>query len=101
MNGPEAGDSDSDGDGIFDRLDLDSDNDGITDNIEAQLTDDYIAPSGTGNPDTGGTFVDIDRDGLDDRYDQDTNILTTSIATSVGLTPVNTDAGAVGGPRRP
>ena len=49
---------DTDGDGVFDRLDLDSDNDGIADNIEAQTTAGYVAPSG----------VDADGDGLDDAY---------------------------------
>ncbi|MCI2399611.1 Hint domain-containing protein [Aliiroseovarius subalbicans] len=60
---------DSDGDGIFDHLDLDSDNDGITDNIEAQSTDGYVAPTG----------VDSDGDGLDDAYE------------TGGLTPVDSD----------
>jgi hypothetical protein len=35
---------DTDGDGVFNHLDLDSDNDGIPDNIEAQTTADYDAP---------------------------------------------------------
>jgi len=51
---------DTDSDGIPDYLDLDSDNDGIPDNIEAQLTNNYIAPSGS----------DTDNDGLDDAYDE-------------------------------
>lgn len=61
--------TDSDGDGIFDHLDLDSDNDGITDNVEAQSTDGYVAP----------TEIDSDGDGLDDAYE------------TGGLTPVDTD----------
>ena len=54
---------DSDGDGIYNSLDLDSDNDGIPDNVEAQKTNRYIAPSGQ----------DTDGDGLDDAYDPDNN----------------------------
>ncbi|MEL6374520.1 MAG: DUF4347 domain-containing protein, partial [Pseudomonadota bacterium] len=82
---------DTDGDGIADHLDIDSDNDGITDNIEAQATDAYVAPSGVGGtPD----FTDVDGDGLDDEYDQDTGVATTTAATSVGLTPVNSDGDA-------
>ncbi|WP_371171042.1 Hint domain-containing protein [Aliiroseovarius sp. 2305UL8-7] len=59
---------DTDGDGIYDHLDLDSDNDGITDNVEAQTSDGYIAPSG----------VDDNDDGVDDAY-------------AGGLTPADTD----------
>ncbi|WP_413614989.1 Ig-like domain-containing protein [Halomonas cupida] len=72
--------SDSDNDGIEDRLDIDSDNDGITDNVEAQTSNDYIAPSG----------IDEDGDGLDDAYDA--AIGDTSAAASRGLTPVDTDS---------
>ena len=36
--------ADSDGDGLFDSVDIDSDNDGITDNVEAQATAGYVAP---------------------------------------------------------
>ena len=78
---------DSDFDGIPDYLDLDSDNDGIADNIEAQATESYQAPSGFGDPANGGTFVDADRDGLDDNYDANTS----GAAGSNGLDPVNTD----------
>ena len=53
--------TDTDGDGIPDQLDIDSDNDGIPDNIEAQPTIGYIAPTG----------IDTDNDGLDDAYDTD------------------------------
>ena len=41
--------TDTDGDGIPNSLDLDSDNDGILDNIEAQNYSSYIAPSGVGS----------------------------------------------------
>ena len=78
---------DTDGDGIFDHLDLDSDNDGITDNVEGQSTKDYIAPSAS------GAFVDVDGDGLDDQYDTDTSSADrlTSLA-SVGIVPVDSDS---------
>jgi gliding motility-associated-like protein len=58
---------DSDGDGVFDQLDIDSDNDGITDAIEAQGTTfiDY-------------TSVDSNNDGLSDAYGN-------------GIFPVDTD----------
>ncbi|MEO1794328.1 MAG: hypothetical protein AAFU50_06960, partial [Pseudomonadota bacterium] len=89
---------DNDGDGLVDSLDIDSDDDGITDNIEAQSTDGYIAPSGVGDPANGGTFVDVDRDGLDDNYDTDSDTSddatpgeALSNAASVGLIPVNSD----------
>ncbi len=80
-------DLDTDTDGLVDRLDIDADNDGITDNIEAQTTASYIAPSGQ-----GGSMVDVDDDGLDDNYDDDKVIATTTATTSKGLTPVNTDS---------
>nr|WP_275066890.1 tandem-95 repeat protein [Achromobacter spanius] len=81
----ESGDTDADG--IVDRLDLDSDNDGITDNVEAQTTAGYLPPSGQ-----GASIVDVDQDGLDDRYDADTvSVNRTTAAASLGLTPVNTD----------
>ena len=83
-NGNTNGDYDDDG--YLNSLDLDSDKDGITDNVEAQTTAGYIAPSGQGT-----AMVDIDRDGLDDNYDADTT--NPNAAASVGLTPVNTDAG--------
>ncbi|HSG02090.1 MAG TPA: hypothetical protein VLA39_00025, partial [Marinobacterium sp.] len=75
-------DIDTDGDGLSDHLDIDKDNDGITDNIEAQTTLGYIAPS----------MEDIDRDGLDDRYDDNLS----GANNSVGLLEIDTDAdGAV------
>ena len=65
--------ADTDGDGVYDYLDLDSDNDGISDNIEAQTTSGYTPPSG----------VDSDGDGLDDAYGPG------------GLTPVDTDGDGI------
>ena len=53
--------SDFDGDGVINSLDIDADNDGIPDNVEAQTTLGYVSPSG----------VDTDNDGLDDAYDTD------------------------------
>ncbi len=72
--------ADTDGDGIPDYLDLDSDNDGIPDNVEAQSTGGYTAPSGD----------DVDHDGLDDAYDDDTS----QAEQSVGIVPENTDGDA-------
>ncbi len=69
---------DTDGDGVFDMNDIDSDDDGITDLIEAQGTA-FVAPLGT----------DSDKDGLDDQYDNNTS--STTIADSLGLTPIDTD----------
>ena len=80
-----AGESDSDGDNVPDRLDLDSDNDGIGDNVEAQATAGYLPPSGQSE-----AMVDVDRDGLDDRYDA--NVGDVLAAASKGLTPVDTDS---------
>ncbi len=68
------GTTDSDGDGISDSLDVDSDNDGIIDNIEAQTITAYIAPSGH----------DTDGNGLDDAYED-------TPGSCNGLTPINTD----------
>jgi len=74
---------DTDGDGVFDHLDIDSDNDGITDNVEAQTTAGYIAPSGIEDG-----ITDADGDGLDDNYDA---AQAAGGAGSLGLTPVDTD----------
>jgi len=71
-NDPSTNPTNSDGDAYPDYLDIDSDNDGIPDNVEAQTTDGYIPPSG----------VDANGNGLDDAYENGTNI---------GLVPVNTD----------
>ena len=82
---------DSDNDGLVDRLDIDSDNDGITDNVEAQSTANYIAPSGQ-----GADIIDVNRDGLDDRYDDTqagvgANTDGSYTHSGTGLAPVNTD----------
>ena len=69
---------DTDNDGIVNYLDIDSDNDGITDLIESQGNT-YIPPSGN----------DIDNDGLDDAYDNNTG--STDPTLSAGITAVNTD----------
>jgi len=85
---------DSGEDGILDKNDIDSDNDGITDNVEAQSTANYIAPSGQV---ADGTFVDANKDGLDDNYDSTQSSVTGTNAggtfthTGTGLIPVNTD----------
>jgi len=60
---------DTDGDGLYNHLDLDSDNDGIPDNIEAQTTTGYTAQ---------GVFTDANVDGVNDVY-------------AGGLSPENTD----------
>ncbi|WP_417872004.1 T9SS type A sorting domain-containing protein [Winogradskyella sp.] len=67
--------TDTDGDGIIDRLDIDADNDGILDNVEAQTTAGYIAP----NADSFATYTT--NNGVNSAY-------------LSGLTPVNTDNGA-------
>ncbi len=64
---------DTDGDGLFNAIDIDSDNDGIVDNIEGQASTGYIAPSGQ----------DSDNDGIDDAYDPDSN--------GTPVVPENTD----------
>ncbi|MCW2119579.1 PKD-like domain-containing protein [Flavobacterium sp. 7A] len=66
------GTMDSDGDGISNHLDIDADNDGIPDNLEAQTTTGYKAPS----------KIDLNKNGLDDAYEN---------GTVLGLTPTNTD----------
>ena len=63
---------DTDGDLIYDFIDIDSDNDGILDNFEAQYTATYIPPSG----------LDTDFDGLDNAYEGD------------GVVPFSTDGDA-------
>ncbi len=80
-----SGARDTDGDGVFDHLDIDSDNDGITDNVEAQATNAYVAPSGNdadgdgldavyeGAGDEGLTAVDTDSDGTADYLDEDSD----------------------------
>ena len=79
-NNPATNPNDSDGDGIWDYLDIDSDNDGILDNVEAQSSVDYVAPSG----------VDANGNGLDDAYEG---------SYGFGIVPINTDSdnGGFGG----
>jgi gliding motility-associated-like protein len=50
---------DSDGDGLPNYLDIDSDGDGILDHYEVQALGTYVKPS----------FLDVDKNGLDDAYD--------------------------------
>lgn len=73
-NDPTTNPTDTDGDGIPNYLDIDSDNDGIPDNVEAQLTSDYISPSG----------LDSNNNGLDNAYES-TN----------GLTPIDSDGDSI------
>ncbi len=74
--------TDSDGDGVANRIDLDSDNDGIPDNVEAQSSKAYIAPSG------GGTNMDdSNNNGLDDNYDP--------IANGVAIVLIDTDGDGI------
>ncbi|SFW69095.1 hypothetical protein SAMN05660313_03459, partial [Cellulophaga fucicola] len=68
------GTGDFDKDGIPNSLDIDSDNDGILDNVEAQLSVGYIKPSG----------IDSDGNGLDDAYE-------VTPGSCGGLIPVDTD----------
>lgn len=71
--------SDTDGDGVFDYLDIDSDNDGITDNVEAQPTNNYVFPLGTytnGLDDAyvgGLSLTNSDSDGINDVLDSDSD----------------------------
>ncbi|MFT5244097.1 MAG: gliding motility-associated-like protein [Psychroserpens sp.] len=67
---------DSDGDGVFDQLDIDSDNDGITDVIEAQGTT-FI----------GYTSVDSNNDGLSDAYGNGVIPTDTDLDTSIAGAP--------------
>ena len=74
-------DTDTDGDGVSDRLDVDSDNDGIPDVIEGTVDSDGDGipdfldqdSDNDGLPDAleAGTGVDTDGDGIDDLYDVD------------------------------
>ncbi|TQV80224.1 Ig-like domain-containing protein [Aliikangiella coralliicola] len=76
------GNQDSDGDGIIDSLDSDSDNDGLADMYEA----DRPMPSGN----------DVDRDGIDDRYDVDFTGGNDANADGVDDAFVNTDSDSDG-----
>lgn len=71
-NDPTTDPTNSDNDAYPDYLDIDSDDDGIPDNVEAQTTSGYIPPS----------LVDANNNGLDDAYEN---------GTDLGLIPVNTD----------
>ncbi len=70
--------TDTDNDGIPDYLDIDSDNDGILDNVEAQTTANFMAPYG----------VDVDGNGLDDRYE-------VTPGSCGGLIPVDTEGDTI------
>lgn len=72
-NDPATDPTDSDNDLYPDYLDIDSDNDGIPDNVESQTTSGYIPPS----------LIDTNGNGLDDAYEN---------GTDLGIVPVNTDA---------
>jgi hypothetical protein len=78
--------TDTDGDGIDDYLDIDSDNDGITDNVEAQKTNGSIQPSGIASGITDGN-----NDGLDDNYDPGA----LGVTGGIGLTPIDSDSDGV------
>ena len=85
-------DTDSDNDGLVDRLDLDSDNDGITDIIEAGGTDtdgdgqvDYATP---GDP---TTILDVDGDGFIDTIDTDDNTVSGIADGGTALPDEDTD----------
>ena len=82
---------DTDGDGVFNHLDLDSDNDGISDLSESTGgTGDATADAnsdGTVTSTEGGG--DADGDGLMDIFDA--NTASTTSNASLGNTPINTD----------
>ncbi|NNC78211.1 MAG: hypothetical protein HKN77_09635, partial [Woeseiaceae bacterium] len=65
---------DLDGDGLVNSRDIDADGDGIPDNIEAQPEGNFRAPLGT----------DTDGDGLDDRYDATNGGVAISITNTDG-----------------
>ncbi|MEN9314665.1 MAG: hypothetical protein RIS35_1058, partial [Pseudomonadota bacterium] len=74
---------DTDGDGVFDFVDLDSDNDGIPDTVEARLSKGYVANDGNVSNDAGS-----DGDGVIGLFDT-----VSGFGGSFGL-PVNTDGDA-------
>ncbi len=84
--------TDSDNDGLVDRLDLDSDNDGITDIVEAGGTDanadgqvDYAT---AGDP---MTMADVDQDGFIDTIDTDDNFIVGVADGGTALPDTDTD----------
>ena len=79
--------NDPDNDGIINSLDTDSDNGGVSDNEEAQYGQEYVAPL----QDDEGNPLDIDGDGLNDAYDDNTN----GAEGSVGLEPVDLDGDGI------
>lgn len=102
--------TDQDGDGIPNDLDLDSDNDGIPDNVEAQTTSGYDAPIGDAGPGNNGLdsaypggiipvytvdgdtipdYLDNDSDG-DDITDCEEGVLANTVGKSceIGVGPV-------------
>ncbi len=96
------GNKDTDGDGIYDHLDLDSDNDGISDLVESGASAAKVAAD-TNKDGTvslaeaaaanSGT-ADADSDGLMDIFDANTaNISTVS---SIGTVPLNSDSDSLG-----
>ena len=99
-------DTDTDQDGIPNRLDLDSDGDGIPDNIEAQSTTGFTVPASdnaatytTNNglnssyiTSNGITPIDTDGDGLPDFIDLDSDNAQTDDTTEAGLTVSNNDS---------
>ena len=65
--------TDNDGNGLYNVIDIDSDNDGIVDNIEGQASNGFTPPTGN----------DQDQDGIDDAYDLDNQ--------GTPIVPENTD----------
>ena len=85
--------SDADGDGIRNSLDLDSDNDGISDMVESGASAAVLANDIDGNGTIAlgeNSIVDADSDGLMDIYDANTT--DPSTAASVGTRTVDTDS---------
>ena len=83
-------DRDTDGDGVFDRLDLDSDNDGISDLEESGANGATLDPDNNGIID-GIAFGDIDQDGLADAIEA-TNGADTGTTPADSTDDIDTDA---------